>query len=126
MAARRLLLLAALLATGLLGRAASADTAASSGQISFVEQSPANPWHLVTLEAGDPQNIITVFDLPGAQVRVWMRMPDGTMAFAGSAVVGPTGHVSIGVPQAALIPGLPRYLVITETGPKNDMRDWLE
>ena len=93
MAARRLLLLAALLATGLLGRAAGADPAASKGQIGFVEQRPANRWHLVTLEAGDPQNIITFFDLPGAHVRVWCASGwhDGVRRVA--AGVGATGSV---------------------------------
>lgn len=120
----RLLLLAALVATGLLGQPARADSTTPETVVGAVVQTL--PTHLVTLCEGDEQNYITVVDLPGSLVRIWARTQNGTMAFAGSGVVSPLGFVTIAVPKAAKIGDLPRYFVLTTSGEKADGRDWLE
>ena len=125
MNARRFLLLVALLATGLSSRVVSGDSSAPQRWLGVGEPSVPVPGHFVTLEEGVPENLITVLDFPGSLVRVWMRLPNGSMTFAGMTVIGPDGFGSVSVPQAAFIPGLPRYLVVT-TRPENDIRDWLE
>ena len=120
MSTLRLLLVAALVAAGFFGSRAAVTAGADP-----VQSSEFASGHRVTLQEGEAQNLITVVDMPGSQVRVWMRMPDGGMAFAAMGVISPTGFVAIVVPKAAKIPGLPRYLVVT-SGPQNDIRDWLE